>query len=671
MKTLKQIIIIGVLFASSLTKAQEFELGKVSVQELEEKLHPIDTSASASVLYSKGKTYLKYTESNGFTVVTEVETRIKIYKKDGYDWANKSVEHYTGSNPIEKISFSKALTYNLVDGKIEKAKLKSEGEFSEKVNKFWSVKKITMPNVKEGSVIEYKYVLESPYTNTFPDWKFQSSIPVNYSEYSTDIPEYYQYNSFFKGFLSPKVIKSSSSKSIVITSKERTSNGPIVSTTISNDKITYRSNLTTYLLKNIPAIKNEDYVNNIDNYTSTVVHELASTAFPNTLAKYYATDWESIVKTIYENDDFGAELTKKNYFEEDLNPIIAGITDKNQKMVAIFEFVKKRMNWNNYLGYSCNDGVKNAYKQKTGNSAEINLMLTAMLRSAGFQARPVLVSTRSNGIALFPNKSAYNYVITAVEDNNSITLLDATDQYSLPNQIPFRALNWFGRLIREDGSSTTIDLMPTASSKENVTLSYSINNAGIVTGKIRRMYADYNAQIFRSRFNGVKEESYLEKIENDLKKIEISDYVRVNASDIYSPIQESYSFTGNDFCDVVGDKIYVSPMLFLSAGKNPFNQQNREYPVDFGYPFQDKYTITIEIPEGYVVESIPAVANIKTQQAICSFKYNIQSNGNKIQIAVTQDVLTSIVSPADYPALQESYKKIIEKQNEKIVLKKV
>ena len=46
-------------------------------------------------------------------------------------------------------------------GKIEKTKLTSEGEFDEKVNKYLNRKKITMPNVKEGSVIEFEYLLET------------------------------------------------------------------------------------------------------------------------------------------------------------------------------------------------------------------------------------------------------------------------------------------------------------------------------------------------------------------------------------------------------------------------------------------------------------------------------------------------------------------------------
>jgi len=658
MKISKKILCFGILFSFISIKAQQFELGKVSVEELKEKSHPKDSSAVAAILYTKGKTYFDYSSNTGFSIVTEVEARVKIYKKEGYAWATKAVEIYTGASPYEKVSFSKAVTYNLVDGKIEKSKLKSDGEFTEKSNKFWSLAKITMPNVKEGSIIEYKYTINSPYINTLPEWNFQNEIPVNYSEFDTEVPDYYTYNTFFKGFLTPTISKSTRRISIPLSS--------------SNTKeINYQSNIVHYVLKNIPAIKDEAYVNNIDNYSSSVLHELASEKFPNSYLKLYSTDWESVIKTIYDSENFGGELIKKNYFEEDLNLALSGITDRNQKLVAIYQFVKERMNWNNYTGYYCNDGVKKAYNQKTGNIAEINLMLASMLETHGFQAMPVLVSTRSNGIAIFPNRSAYNYVVVAVEDNNKIVLLDATDKYSSPNQLPFRALNWFGRLIRKDGSSVTIDLMPNQISNENVMMNYSIDETGKVTGKIRRQYSEYNAQLYRNKYVGVKEEQYLEMLENNLNKIEISEYVRSNATEIYKPVQETFSFTGSDLCDVVGDKIYVSPMLFLGSKKNPFNQEKREYPVDFGFPWQDKYTINIEIPDGYTVESLPAITQIETAQNICNFKYNILANGTKIQLSIMQEVTVPIVSSADYPMLQESYKKIIEKENEKIVLKKI
>ena len=95
MKSTRKLLFIGILLSFISLNAQEFELGKVSIKELEEKKHPTDTSAAAAILYTKGKTSFSYSDAKGFSVITEVETRIKIYKKEGYDWANKTVEFYS------------------------------------------------------------------------------------------------------------------------------------------------------------------------------------------------------------------------------------------------------------------------------------------------------------------------------------------------------------------------------------------------------------------------------------------------------------------------------------------------------------------------------------------------------------------------------------------------
>ena len=65
----------------------------------------------------------------GFFIVTEVETKIKIYKKEGLDWANFSINAYENGSTREIVDFSKCITYNLEQGKIVKTKLKSDGEF--------------------------------------------------------------------------------------------------------------------------------------------------------------------------------------------------------------------------------------------------------------------------------------------------------------------------------------------------------------------------------------------------------------------------------------------------------------------------------------------------------------------------------------------------------------
>ncbi|MFN3753236.1 DUF3857 domain-containing protein [Flavobacterium sp.] len=668
---MKKLFIALLILVSGFSFSQKKELGKVTIEELTEKKSALDTSAVASFLIKNCDVKFNYSETNGFTLIKTFKIKIKIYKKEGYEWANHSIGYYTGSNGRDKLNFSNAVTYNLVNGKIEKSKLKSDGEFEEKVNEFWSRKKITLPNVKEGSIIEYQAELESERLNSIDEWFFQSSIPVVYSELKTIIPEFYNYNVMNSGFLTPVVSKDRTTKTHNITSKERVTNGRAVSTSYSSNEFSYAENKTIFVLQNIPALNDESYVNNIKNYTAGVKYELASIKYPNEPIKNLTTDWETVVKSIYDNDYFGPELNKTGYFEKDIDTALNGITNPDERLAVVFSFVKSRMNWNEMHGYSCNDGVKKAYQEKKGNAAEINLMLTSMLRYAGIDANPILISTRSNGVSLFPSRTAFDYVISGVELNNQVVLLDATNKYSLPNILPIRDLNWFGRIIRKNGSSAQINLMPKSNSKDIINVMATIGTDGNVTGKIRDQYFDYNAFVFRVKNNGISKDSYIEKLEKRYQGLEIDDYEVQNSNDLSKPIVENYSFTSTNSVEIIGDKMYISPFLFFAMTENPFKQEKREYPIDFVYPNQDKYIISLSIPDGYTIDNLPQTKAVGMPEDLANFKYNISNNGNQIQIMYTLDINQAIIGSEYYEALKNFYKEMINKQTEKIVLKKV
>jgi transglutaminase-like putative cysteine protease len=666
-------LVVSLLYLN--TTAQNFKLGKVSIEELQEKSHPKDSSAVAAMLYNTGEVRFLFSQNKGFETVTVVQTRIKIYKKGGYDWATREIPYYLGSNGEEKIYISEAVTYNLVGGKTEKTKLKSDGEFDEEINKYWGSKKITMPNVKEGSVIEYEYTIRSPRVSELKDWSFQSSIPVNYSEFTTYVPEYFVYNSNQKGYFSPKVTFESSEKSIVIESKERIGGDSFsnqnTTTIFSKDKINYQETKTTYLAENSPAMKEEAFVNNVTNYMSSISHELAFTKYPNSTIEYYVTDWETVSKKIYENDDFGAELNKTGYFEEDIAALLVGLVTPEDKINAIFSYVKTNVKWNDYYGYSCKDGVKQAYKNKVGNVAEINLMLTAMLRHAGFTANPVLISTRSNGIARFPNRAAFNYVIAGVEMSNGLLLLDASDRFSTPNILPLRVLNWVGRLIRKDGTSQEVDLMPKVLSNDIVMMNYEIDATGKVSGDVTRQRTDYNAMVFRESVGRLQEDAYLEDLENNNNKIEINEYSRTNEKDLKLPVVEMFSYSGANFSEIIDEVIYINPMLFFAVEQNPFKQELREYPTDFGYPSQNKYNINIKIPAGYRIESIPDVINIAMPDSMASFKYIIAKTEDSLQLFIASNINAAIISSEYYQTLKDFFQQVVDKESEKIILTKI
>jgi len=626
--------------------AQNSQLGKVTVEQLKEKIHPLDSTAPASIMAKKGVTRFYLDNDGSWSVETIVDFKIKIYKKNGLQYANYTVPYYTGGKVSETVSFSNTYTYNLVDGKVVKTKLKSEGEFVEKVNENWKQRKITMPAVREGSIIEFSYRHVTPHITKFKDWYFQKEIPVDFVKYEVYIPKYFEYRTVIAGF-----------EEINLESEQLTSS--------SLGEVKH-----VYSKVNIPALKDESYVNNLDNYTSILKFELASIRYPGKTPENIALDWEGVVKTIYDDDDFGGQLKKSNYFEEDLKKITAGLLTRDEKITAVFNFVKSKMAFNGKRGFYAENGVKKAYSQSSGNVGDINLILVAMLRAAELEANPVLISTRDNGISLFPSRTAYNYVIAAVEIEDDLILLDATNKNTTFNIIPTDGLNWYGRVIRKEGSSAEVNLMPKVVSKDVISFFAAINPDGSIAGKIREQYFDYNAFLFRENHGALTENAYLEKMEKKYEGIELSDYSVENKSNLEKPIMETYNFTHNSAVEIIGDKMYFSPFFFFAQSANPFRQEKREYPVDFIFPMQDKFIMNIKIPEGYVVESLPKSVIIQFRDDLAGFKMNISANGNQIQMTANRDINTSIFPASYYEDLKLLFTELVKAENQKIILKK-
>ncbi|HWS60844.1 MAG TPA: DUF3857 domain-containing protein [Flavobacterium sp.] len=644
--------------------AQEFKLGKVSEKELEEKVYPNDTTASAAILFNKARTYFKYDIKFGFSIVTENSFRIKIYKKDGLNWANYKLPYRTGYDKLndDRVEFSDGVTYNIENGKIVKTKLNREGVFKTAINKNWKEASITMPNVRSGSIIEFKYVLISENIVEFPDFIFQYNIPVNSAEYNVDIPGFFVYKAVVKR-PSEIISESKVTRGSLQFNNEYTVN--------KTESVSFEQQSNRHRAYYIPALKEEPFVDNIENYRIAIHHELEKTQFYQEPVKDYSTTWEGVAKTIYLDKDFGKELKERDYIVQDVVQILKNVNSQTERLDVIFKFVQNKMNWNHKKGYYTDKGVKQAYIEGTGNDAEINFILIAMLNYAGIPANPVLLSTLDNGVPMFPNRTIFNYVIAAAEIDGKQILLDATNKYTTNNILPTYTLNWTGRLLRENGTSEIIKLEPKIPSKKVVNMMVSIGEKGVLSGKFKVLRTDYEAFTFREKYAGINQQNYLEKIENDFPGIQISDYNVENIKDVSKPVNENFNFTIDNQCEIIGDKIYINPQLFLTETKNPFVQEKREFPIYFGYPTQEKFNLNIEIPQGYAVESIPKAIKLQTRDNVVSFLFNAIISNNTIQIAIVKDSNQQLVSSGFYNDLKTFYQQMIDKLNEKIVLKKI
>ncbi|TDW45839.1 transglutaminase superfamily protein [Flavobacterium sp. 270] len=649
-------ILFSFLFISTISKinAQNYQLENVTKEELLEKSNPKDTTAPAAILFKKAKTYFTYSD-RGFLATNVYELKIKIYKKEGLSWANQKVSYYVGYENLndDSVKFSDAVTYNLENGAIVKTKLNSEGSFKNKINKYWNESTITLPNVKVGSIIEFKYVLKTENIIRLPDFDFQFDIPVNYFEYKTEIPEFFIYKTVNIGF------------NKIETQTELVQNKQLYASD-------YKQINSTYTGYNIPALTKEKYIDNINNYLGSIHKELEKKRFPDKPVVDYTKTWEGVATTIYKSESFGKEIKVKDYFTEDLKSLIQNLNTPREKLNAIFNFVQKRMNWDERRGYNVDKGVKKAYTDRTGNVAEINFMLLSMLKTAGIEANPVLVSTLENGIPLFPTLTDFNYVIASAEIDGEQILLDASNKFTTPNILPLNVLNWNGRLIKEDGTSKEIPLIRNEASKNFYNIIAEIDpKSGKVEGTLNIRKTGYNALKFRAANDNKKNEEYLEKLENDFN-IEVKEYSIENKNeDLSKAVSEKIEFTLNHPYDVIDSKIIMRPLLFFTDKNNPFNQENRIMPVYFGFVNHHNYTISYEIPAGYAVESLPKSKRIALENKQAVFTLVTAIEDNKIQIRSTTEINKAIFAADEYDMLKEFFQKIIESQNEKIVLKKI
>ena len=126
-----------------------------------------------------------------------------------------------------------------------------------------------------------------------------------------------------------------------------------------------------------------------------------------------------------------------------------------------------------------------------------------------------------------------------------------------------------------------------------------------------------------------------------------------------------------DLVEQINGKIYIEPLLFFSTHTNPFKLEDRKFPVDFATPWKDKNTVSIKIPEGYKVETLPEPLAIGLPENLGVFKFQTSTAGNKINTICIIQFNSAIIAPQYYTVLKDFYGQMVKKQSEKIVLVKM
>lgn len=650
MPNFRTLLILFLLTISLLAHSQKpaFPFGEISRNDLEMRTYPSDPDASAVILSDLGKATLVLI-GNSFAIEFERNVKIKIINSQGFDYANIEIPYATG----DKLQRVKATTYNLINDSIVEVPVNKKEFILDKSNKYWKTLRIAFPNVSEGSVIEYQYKLITNDIYNFINWNFQDEIPTHYSDYTAIWNGFFNFSGIIKGD-SKSISKASTPKTIFV--------GDYQTTGWEHRWVATR----------IPAFKNEPFITGKNDHLIRLEFELIGTMFPGKSYEVLTPSYSDLPNKMMERSNFGLALKKASFLLKPTKEITKDCTDDLSKLTAIHRHVSNELIWDGKSRYGVNDPLKLVYKKKRGNSAEINLILIAMLQHAGLNVHPVILSTRPNGL-LHPTIAMihkFNYVVAQVEIGGKTYLVDATDPLLPFNNLPFYCLNGSGRLINEK-KSVWVDLSNGERSISFYNAEIELDKFGTVWGKVNNSYGGFDAYGLRKFIKLESLKGYKDLLQASNPNWNIRGVEIENLDSLTAYINESFKIKIEKGAQVTDNSMIIDPFVFLTNESNPFSSEERKYAIDFGCPDQIVYNISIAIPRGYEVEELPKSVSFSLPKKAGAYIMVCEQKDGMIKIQSRLNINQTTFQPDDFITLREFYAKVSQMQSELIVFKKI
>lgn len=637
---MKKTILIAGIFLNAFVFGQHkfLNIPKLDQNDISATVNTANPKDPAEILFSSHHFLI---EGNGFMTI-EVIKRVKIYDKENVaEFLNVEIPLKLNGGDRESVSGLKATTYNFENGKVVSTTVDKESRIRSNDSKNIDIVKFAFANVKNGSVLEYKYKVSTPFYYSIPRVMVESSAPVRYFEYVFDMPIYLGYNINYQGTLAP-------------THRD------------TGQKNMYGGEYKTvrFAYENIKGYKDEKYVYNIDNYRTSIRAELASTNFPITGNmvgvsggfKSYAVSWEDLRKTILQNDDFGIEYGKMGAVKDILPADIKSIQNEKERADAILKFVQKNYTWNKQVTGWTEDGIRTLISKKIGNSAEINLLLTMLMKSSGLNANPAIMATKERGVLNFvaPSLAQVNYVLGTVDFGGQLKFYDATSKYSEANVLPPRAYNYFAYLIREK-EGVQVNVLPEGKSSTTQVINAKFEKDGTFSGDFSDTDAKLYALTSSESYNKDAEQYFKDYKENYKFPVENMKGERQDNGTFIT----KFNFSADNFVDGVGGKYVFNPLLFLHRKNHDFDQDDaRRSPIEMLSGYDRNKKVIIELPEGFVFENLPKSKKFRTEDNSIVYNYIVKQAGNSLIVESTTSVEDSIYPAEYYPIFKQVFDNI-------------
>ena len=655
--------------------AEPIKFGQIDPKDLTAAPFAGDSTAAAVVLCDYGRSRLRG-QGSGFQVIFERVTRIKILTKAGYAAATVEIPLYHREGDQEKVSALRGCTYNLVNGVVEKTKLEPAGAFTEKLTPNVDVQKFTLPNVREGAVVEFAYTLTSDFLFNFQDWMFQGEYPVRWSEYRVSIPVFYRYKIIYQGDRAFTVDKPSiGSTNLVVDNKIPSGGGLSAGQTTGLLTISAPTEDHIWALKDVPALGNEPYMTTARDYAARLDFELTGEQWPDSPYHDLTGTWDKINTRLLNDNDFGGRLGHVGFLQEQLRGLPARFPELTARAAAVRQVVMAAVRYDGTDRYYTTGSLRKAYDAHLGTSADVNLLLIAALRDAGISAQPLLLSTRSHGRVnqQLPLLERFNYVIALVPlaDGKDL-LVDATEPLLPCGMLPERCLNRVGRIIaKSPAEGRWVDLAPAQRRVHYQQVTLALDAQGGLTGKVHEEFGGYAAATARAQLVGAGEKKFLAGVAQRHESWVLSKAALGQADNVDKVLTLDYELSQPAGSQSATGPFYLSPLSEFGVGRNPFPHERRAFAVDFGTLQDETLVVNLTLPDGYELAELPKPAAVELPGGGGRFVCNVAlAAPGAVVLSSRLSLRQAVYGAAEYASLRELYRLLLARQAEKLIIQK-
>ena len=346
------VLLLCPIYTAVAQNAINMKFGKPTKAEMQMTTYEAEPDADAVVLCRL--TDVEYTiQQTGYLVDYKEKVRIKVLKPEGARFA-KVVIPYLKSTPIdnsnsssklvlkvsatennsvsssfdeqagamttsdldryseESIEDLKATAYNLKGSKVVKSALK-KGDIAEtKIDDQHYQVEFTIPDVQEGTVIEYEYTLHSELFWLLHDWFAQREIPVAYAKLDMNIPRYLLFELEEHGI--QRLISTCESGSM----RYKLESDPLAAPTI------VPSNHYICVGRNLKSVKPGDGVWSMQDNCAGISAYVKHYSMRGAAVVDCSTTWENIDEKILKSEDLGKQL-------DDHSPLLQQLKDAGER----------------------------------------------------------------------------------------------------------------------------------------------------------------------------------------------------------------------------------------------------------------------------------------------------------------------------------------------------